>query len=441
MKPRRQNSTSATRFAAGVLGRYRRGRGVFALRGTALRWWNLASDFIWLERRSARRFGVLSPISARTAAARAEPRVVTPLLAWSERVVEVRALTERIVQRTLLVERQVATALVAVSSVAATARNGVLSRAMAAPVRQARIDGTPLPMRAAAVTAASRHAGEVPGRETRVEAAFVSVHPRRAPSAGPPAGAGSPAFTALRMERAETRVPRSFLESRQESTESRPARLRAVAERLLPPVAVAESRVVLRPGVAPRSAPLTPVRSVAVKAAAAITPPAERALARRLVGSAPAVTSESPRPPARSFVELRNRRGAALNQGRTSPVGATAPVMPAAGTRHFPVAALAAPTEPPLPAVRPSRLAPRRPAVDALPVVERREKALDVTRLQATVTRHVEETVRQRVVESVKTVVERELSPESAFARRLSERLYGGLYENLLLERERLGWG
>jgi hypothetical protein len=76
-----------------------------------------------------------------------------------------------------------------------------------------------------------------------------------------------------------------------------------------------------------------------------------------------------------------------------------------------------------------------------LPFVRHREKTVDVREIQETVTRRVEETLHRRVRTDVESVVARELSLDSALARRLSDRLYGGLYEALVLERERLGWG
>lgn len=88
-----------------------------------------------------------------------------------------------------------------------------------------------------------------------------------------------------------------------------------------------------------------------------------------------------------------------------------------------------------------SRPTPRKPSLDALPFVNRREKTIDVREIQEHVTRRLEEQLERRVVQNVQSVVARELSPDSALARRLGDRLYGGLYESLVLEKERMGWG
>ena len=87
------------------------------------------------------------------------------------------------------------------------------------------------------------------------------------------------------------------------------------------------------------------------------------------------------------------------------------------------------------------RLVSRRPSLEPLPFLQRRNKAVDVRLLQETVTRRIEETVQRRVSESVESIVARELAPDSPLARRLGDRLYGGLYESLVLEKERAGWG
>lgn len=56
------------------------------------------------------------------------------------------------------------------------------------------------------------------------------------------------------------------------------------------------------------------------------------------------------------------------------------------------------------------------------------------------VRREVEETLERRLSEKMETLVSRELRPDSDFGRRLGERLYAGLYEGLVLEKERMGW-
>lgn len=112
---------------------------------------------------------------------------------------------------------------------------------------------------------------------------------------------------------------------------------------------------------------------------------------------------------------------------------------------HFSMAPVASPNLPPpsppgaLPLVpRPSL---RKPATEPLPFLRRREKTVDVRQIQETVTRRIEETLHRRVIQDVESVVARELAPDGVLARRLGDRLYDGLCESLLLEKERVGWG
>ena len=69
------------------------------------------------------------------------------------------------------------------------------------------------------------------------------------------------------------------------------------------------------------------------------------------------------------------------------------------------------------------------------------EKPSDFGQLQENVTRKVEESLEKKVAAKVKTAVARELSAESVFGRRLTERLINNLYGDLAFEKERLGLG
>jgi len=51
-----------------------------------------------------------------------------------------------------------------------------------------------------------------------------------------------------------------------------------------------------------------------------------------------------------------------------------------------------------------------------------------------------EEKLERRILEKVETVITRQLSMDSLPMRKLSERIYSGLSEGLVLEKERLGW-
>lgn len=87
------------------------------------------------------------------------------------------------------------------------------------------------------------------------------------------------------------------------------------------------------------------------------------------------------------------------------------------------------------------RLLPRASTVETLPFLRRREKTVDVREIQETVSRRVEESLHRRVHEDVTQVIARELAPTSALARQLGDRIYSDLYESLVVEKERLGWG
>lgn len=123
-----------------------------------------------------------------------------------------------------------------------------------------------------------------------------------------------------------------------------------------------------------------------------------------------------------------------VRRGESPPEGAAAALpllraVPAEGVASYPLETLR-------PAPRAAARAPER-----MPYLRRAEKVLDVSRVEETVRRKVEERVEKTLTERVERVVARELSPDSPHARRLGERIYAGLYESLLLERERLGWG
>jgi hypothetical protein len=68
-------------------------------------------------------------------------------------------------------------------------------------------------------------------------------------------------------------------------------------------------------------------------------------------------------------------------------------------------------------------------------------KQLDIEQLQESLARRVEESLEMKVAAKVETTVARELSPESAYGRRLRERLINDLHGDLVLEKERLGLG
>lgn len=112
-------------------------------------------------------------------------------------------------------------------------------------------------------------------------------------------------------------------------------------------------------------------------------------------------------------------------------------------TQGFPIVARAAGHGSTFPRALPAspvvRQSPRRPG-EHLRYVRRVETVVDVRRLQETVIRNVEETLERKMVERMKTAVARELSSNVAYERRLSERIYNGLHDNLILEKERLGW-
>jgi len=86
------------------------------------------------------------------------------------------------------------------------------------------------------------------------------------------------------------------------------------------------------------------------------------------------------------------------------------------------------------------RQSPRRHDENLL-YIKPLEKQLDIEHLQESLAHRVEESLEMKVAAKVETTVARELSPESAYGRRLSERLVNDLYGDLVLEKERLGLG
>jgi hypothetical protein len=113
-------------------------------------------------------------------------------------------------------------------------------------------------------------------------------------------------------------------------------------------------------------------------------------------------------------------------------------------TRVLPSAASASPAGG-LPVRRPSPQSwPEPAAATATPPVRKiravtKDNAIELAHLRETVTRQIHETVERRLSERVDVVVARELAPDSAYARRLAERIHSGIYDSLVLERDRLG--
>jgi hypothetical protein len=149
----------------------------------------------------------------------------------------------------------------------------------------------------------------------------------------------------------------------------------------------------------------TPLATVAARGGAAVTPPPLR--------GAPTVADDERFPVAPAFSPAAQ--------------GATPPDAPQRSPTNT------------LPLV-PRPLA-RASTVESLPFLLRREKAVDVREIQEKVSRRVEESLHRRVHEDVTQVIARELAPNSPIARRLGDRIYSDLYESLVIEKERLGWG
>jgi hypothetical protein len=198
---------------------------------------------------------------------------------------------------------------------------------------------------------------------------------------------------------------------------------------------------------------LAPVRSLLAQAAGAGLGPAflsrEPVLAPPRVSIVPRVTTDAgiaqrdpmftPRTPSRTLPVATSMPSDEVR----FPVAAPWSVSASAGHEAPPLSPLS-----PLPPLSPLLLPPlvtrsqsRRPAVETLPFLRRKERTVETNHLQETITRRIEETLQRRVFESVEKVVARELATDSVLVRRLGDRIYGGLYDSLVLERERLGRG
>jgi len=68
-----------------------------------------------------------------------------------------------------------------------------------------------------------------------------------------------------------------------------------------------------------------------------------------------------------------------------------------------------------------------------------REKTSEKNGGEEAVRKTVEEILERRILPKVEALVARETSPDSSSMRKLGERIYGGLYEGLVLEKERMG--
>jgi hypothetical protein len=153
-----------------------------------------------------------------------------------------------------------------------------------------------------------------------------------------------------------------------------------------------------------------------------------RAAARRLPRAQP--DTPSPAPFAHDTLPLTRPRSSSAERGRLEAHAAGAwPSELALASRS---AAGASPA-----AGRSGRASSAR----ALPLVRRPADRTDAAPDLSALRQELEQTLQQRLVERVESTVARELAPESASVRRLSEQLQASLHDGLLLEKERLGWG
>jgi hypothetical protein len=476
-------AAASARFCARLLGRYRRARGAgssLPARGGQRPAAAMAGELVLLRSlaRALRRLAAAPAVIERPATGAAPVAggaAAAPAPAHELRTLETRTLIERIRERTTAFERVVRLEAPAASAAAADgsmrpaltaiaagpSRAEEAAAAIATPSRWWPVDsprdlsgesagpgavGATSPMIAAApaapaIRANARAAAQAPARTPLGRAAARARVPARPPAWSAGLTSVGPAPAAPRP-RTPTATATAAAPSDPPWSAAGPAGRRVV---------VAADISAPRPwsrGAAPPSwvapSPLGRgsgdtlgrqsggARSLAEWPLALARPPSVRA---------PVVTAPSFSPPTRASAPARR-----TPPDRSHVSAALVPNHDAA----FPVAprplasapAAAAPALPPagsLPLV--PRLTPRHPTIEALPFLQRREKTVDVRLLQETVTRRIEETLHRRVIEGVETVVAREMSPDSALARRLGERLYGGLYESLVLEKERMGLG
>lgn len=77
---------------------------------------------------------------------------------------------------------------------------------------------------------------------------------------------------------------------------------------------------------------------------------------------------------------------------------------------------------------------------EALTLLRRVERGTDAGALVDTLGKKLEAALERRLSERVESAVARELALDSGYARRFGERLNAGIYDSLILEKERLGW-
>ena len=80
-----------------------------------------------------------------------------------------------------------------------------------------------------------------------------------------------------------------------------------------------------------------------------------------------------------------------------------------------------------------------RSAAEPVKLRMRRATPADAARDVAAVEQHVTRTVLERIERTVETVVQEKIRPGSREMRRLADRIHADLYDQMILERERLG--
>ncbi|MES1164426.1 MAG: hypothetical protein ABUR63_01610 [Verrucomicrobiota bacterium] len=309
-----------------------------------------------------------------------------------------------------------------------------------APVAPSTTLARPRAVAAAAVVASRLGTGtRANARATLVMRGSAAAAHRTAPRYIPPATTAAPVAglsktpSATSATRSATALPSSIGEVPFSPPGSLPVVVTARAE--------GPTQIVHAPDASAGSLRLPPRRQAGL-----LLRPAPIIEARMQARTAGVASLPRPRPP--RFITPSPRAPADAARGWGVPAGADDGRFPLAP--RPPVSSTTGP-EAPAPSLPPAtmplapRLSPRRPTVDALPFLRRSDKTVDLRQIQETVTRRIEETLHRRVVESVESVVARQLArqlaPDSALARNLGDRITGGLYESLVLEKERLGWG
>ena len=77
----------------------------------------------------------------------------------------------------------------------------------------------------------------------------------------------------------------------------------------------------------------------------------------------------------------------------------------------------------------------------SLELLRRKVKASEKNAPEETLGKAAEEKIERSILKRVEALVTRQLAPDSPPMRRLGERIYNGLYEGLVFEKERLGSG